>query len=81
MRIRKDVVEDTEVVWEDVRREEIDVEGEIDRRGVSRSHCIEEVIGKREGRGMTLRPSLCANSTECVEGVFSELRKEGVLRS
>jgi uncharacterized protein (TIGR02271 family) len=34
VRIRKDVVEDTEVVEEDVRREEIDVEDETNRRGV-----------------------------------------------
>jgi uncharacterized protein (TIGR02271 family) len=32
VRIRKDVVEDTEVVEEDVRREEIDVEDETTRR-------------------------------------------------
>ena len=34
VRIRKDVVEDTQIVEEDVRREEIDVEGET-TRGVS----------------------------------------------
>ena len=34
IRIRKDVVEDTEVVEEDVRREEIDVEDQTSRRGV-----------------------------------------------
>jgi uncharacterized protein (TIGR02271 family) len=34
VRIRKDVVEDTEVVEEDVRREEIDVEDETKRRGL-----------------------------------------------
>jgi uncharacterized protein (TIGR02271 family) len=34
VRIRKDVVEDTEVVEEDVRREEIDVEDETSRRTV-----------------------------------------------
>ena len=34
VRIREDVVEDTEVVEEDVRREEIEVEDETDRRGV-----------------------------------------------
>jgi uncharacterized protein (TIGR02271 family) len=34
IRIRKDVVEDTEVVEEDVRREEIDIEDETKRRGV-----------------------------------------------
>ena len=34
VRIRKDVVEDTEVVEEDVRREEIEVEEETRRRGV-----------------------------------------------
>jgi uncharacterized protein (TIGR02271 family) len=34
VRIRKDVVEDTEVVEEDVRREEIEVEDETNRRGV-----------------------------------------------
>jgi stress response protein YsnF len=35
IRIRKDVVEDTEVVEEDVRREEIDVEDDTSsRRGV-----------------------------------------------
>ena len=34
VRIRKDVVEDTEVVEEDVRREEIDVEDDTERRGV-----------------------------------------------
>jgi len=34
VRIRKDVVEDTETVEEDVRREEIDVEDETNRRGV-----------------------------------------------
>jgi uncharacterized protein (TIGR02271 family) len=34
VRVRKDVVEDTEVVEEDVRREEIDVEDETNRRGV-----------------------------------------------
>src|ERR687898_444691 len=33
VRIRKDVVEDTEVVEEDVRREEIDVEDSTERRG------------------------------------------------
>jgi uncharacterized protein (TIGR02271 family) len=32
VRVRKDVVEDTEVVEEDVRREEIDVEDETTRR-------------------------------------------------
>jgi uncharacterized protein (TIGR02271 family) len=34
VRVRKDVVEDTEVVEEDVRREEIEVEDETNRRGV-----------------------------------------------
>jgi len=34
VRVRKDVVEDTEVVEEDVRREEIDIEDETKRRGV-----------------------------------------------
>jgi uncharacterized protein (TIGR02271 family) len=34
VRIRKDVVEDTEVVEEDVRREEVEVEDDTDRRGV-----------------------------------------------
>ena len=34
VRIRKDVVEDTEVIEEDVRREEIDVVDETNRRGV-----------------------------------------------
>jgi uncharacterized protein (TIGR02271 family) len=34
VRIRKDTVEDTEIVEEDVRREEIDVEDLTDRRGV-----------------------------------------------
>jgi uncharacterized protein (TIGR02271 family) len=34
VRIRKDVVEDTEVVEEDVRREEVEVEDETNRRGV-----------------------------------------------
>ena len=33
VRIRKDVVEDTEVVEEDVRREEVEVENDTDRRG------------------------------------------------
>jgi uncharacterized protein (TIGR02271 family) len=33
IRIRKDVVEDTEVVEEDVRREEVEVEDETERRG------------------------------------------------
>jgi len=33
VRIRKDVVEDTEVVEEDVRREEVEVEDDIQRRG------------------------------------------------
>ena len=33
VRIRKDVVEDTEVVEEDVRREEVEVEDETERRG------------------------------------------------
>ena len=33
VRIRKDVVEDTEVVEEDVRREEVEVEDDTDRRG------------------------------------------------
>jgi stress response protein YsnF len=32
IRIRKDVVEDTEVVEEEVRREEIDVDEDIERR-------------------------------------------------
>ena len=32
VRIKKDVVEDTEVVEEDVRREEIDIEDQTDRR-------------------------------------------------
>jgi len=32
VRIRKDVVEDTEVVEEDVRREEVDVEDQTGRR-------------------------------------------------
>ena len=34
VRLRKDVVEDTEVVEEDVRREEIDVEDDTERRGI-----------------------------------------------
>jgi uncharacterized protein (TIGR02271 family) len=34
VRIRKDVVEDTEVVEEDVRREEVEVEDETERRGL-----------------------------------------------
>ena len=34
VRIRKDVVEGTEVVEEDVRREEIEIEEETKRRGV-----------------------------------------------
>jgi uncharacterized protein (TIGR02271 family) len=34
VRIKKDVVEDTEVVEEDVRREEIDVEDDTERRGI-----------------------------------------------
>jgi uncharacterized protein (TIGR02271 family) len=34
VRIRKDVVEDTEVVEEDVRREEIDVDDQTTRRGL-----------------------------------------------
>jgi uncharacterized protein (TIGR02271 family) len=34
IRIRKDVVEDTEVVEEDVRREEIDVDDQTTRRGL-----------------------------------------------
>jgi len=34
VRLRKDVVEDTEVVEEDVRREEIEVEDDTERRGV-----------------------------------------------
>ena len=34
VRVRKDVVEDTEVVEEDVRREEVDVEDDTERRGV-----------------------------------------------
>ena len=34
VRVRKDVVEGTEVVEEDVRREEIEVEEETRRRGV-----------------------------------------------
>jgi uncharacterized protein (TIGR02271 family) len=34
VRIRKDVVEDTETVEEDVRREEIEVEDETERRGL-----------------------------------------------
>jgi uncharacterized protein (TIGR02271 family) len=34
VRIRKDVVEDTEVVEEDVRREEVEVEDDTERRGV-----------------------------------------------
>ena len=34
VRIRKDVVEDTEVVEEDVRREEIDVDDQTSRRGL-----------------------------------------------
>ncbi|HKH37423.1 MAG TPA: DUF2382 domain-containing protein [Rubrobacter sp.] len=33
VRVRKDVVSDTETVEEDVRREEIDVEDETKRRG------------------------------------------------
>jgi len=32
VRVRKDVVEDTEVVEEDVRREEVDVEDQTGRR-------------------------------------------------
>ena len=32
VRIRKDVVEDTEVVEEDVRREEVEVEDDTERR-------------------------------------------------
>ena len=34
VRIRKDVVEDTETVEEDVRREEVEVEDETERRGL-----------------------------------------------
>ncbi|HJQ30402.1 MAG TPA: DUF2382 domain-containing protein, partial [Rubrobacter sp.] len=34
VRIRKDVVEDSEVVEEDVRREEVDVEDETERRNI-----------------------------------------------
>jgi uncharacterized protein (TIGR02271 family) len=34
VRVKKDVVEDTEVVEEDVRREEVDVEDDTERRGV-----------------------------------------------
>ena len=34
VRVKKDVVEDTQVVEEDVRREEVDVEDETNRRGV-----------------------------------------------
>jgi uncharacterized protein (TIGR02271 family) len=34
IRLRKDVVEDTEVVEEDVRREEVEVEDDTERRGV-----------------------------------------------
>jgi len=34
VRVRKDVVSDTETVEEDVRREEIDVEDETKRRGI-----------------------------------------------
>jgi stress response protein YsnF len=34
VRIRKDVVSDTETVEEDVRREEIEVEDETERRGL-----------------------------------------------
>jgi uncharacterized protein (TIGR02271 family) len=34
VRIRKDVVEDAEVVEEDVRREEVEVEDDTERRGV-----------------------------------------------
>jgi stress response protein YsnF len=33
VRIRKDVVEETEVVEEEVRREEVEVEDETERRG------------------------------------------------
>jgi uncharacterized protein (TIGR02271 family) len=33
VRIRKDVVEETEVVEEDIRREEVEVEDETERRG------------------------------------------------
>jgi stress response protein YsnF len=33
VRIRKDVVSDTETVEEDVRREEVEVEDETERRG------------------------------------------------
>jgi uncharacterized protein (TIGR02271 family) len=33
VRIRKDVVEDTEVVEEDVRREEVEVEDDTEQRG------------------------------------------------
>jgi stress response protein YsnF len=33
VRIRKEVVEETEVVEEDVRREEVEVEDETERRG------------------------------------------------
>jgi stress response protein YsnF len=37
VRIRKDVVEDTEVVEEDVRREEVEVEDDTERgRGTDR---------------------------------------------
>jgi uncharacterized protein (TIGR02271 family) len=34
VRVRKDVVEDTETVEEDVRREEVDVEDETERRSI-----------------------------------------------
>jgi stress response protein YsnF len=34
VRVKKDVVEDTEVVEEEVRREEIDVEDDTTRRGL-----------------------------------------------
>ena len=34
VRIRKDVVEDTEVVEEDVRREEVDIDDQTTRRDI-----------------------------------------------
>ena len=47
LRIRKDVVEDEEVVEEDVRKEEVDVEDATTTRGRSRGTDLDDEMGRR----------------------------------
>jgi uncharacterized protein (TIGR02271 family) len=69
VRIRKDVVEDTEVVEEDVRREEVEVEDDTSISSPAKPPA--KIEHSKEGpRLPKLRPfSCCLYSPECVEGV------------